>query len=449
MKTLKKVLFVTYYWPPAGGVTINRLLRFYKFLPEFGWEPVILTVDSGDHPFSDASQEKEIRESTSIYKTKSINLLSFVSLLSRKEKQLIPYNFTDQTQDTFKSKILKFLKFNAVPDTRIGWSLSAIKEGVKIIQNEGIDLIFSSSPPQTNHIIASQLAQKCDIPWVADLRDPWSDVFWIASQSFRLSIIDKLDRRIEKNTLNRADHVVTVTPSWVRLYQEKITSKISLIYNGYDPELFKNEEGKEGSRDSLPSDSIPVDQSSNTFHILYAGSMSYEQKPDAFFQAIKRIQEAEKALYDRIQITFMGNYPSFLKKLTTKYELGNKVQFTPFASMEEAIAKMKASNMLILVGFGELEYGVIHSKIYDYMASGTPILAFGVENDVQQILKQTGTGEAVSYQEPEKAAQILMDLMTGKRRFFSIEKEIQKFDRKAQTQQLAQIFDDVWNRRNH
>lgn len=440
---MKNVLFVTYYWPPAGGVSVNRILRFYKYLPQFGWNPIILTTDGGDFPFVDESLTKEVLPETKVYRAKNVSIFSALKGVKANASSFVPYGFTDISQDTWKTKLMRFLKFNIVPDTRILWANSAYKVAKEVLQHEQIDLIFSSSPPQTNHLVASKLSRKFKIPWVADLRDPWSDVFWVAKHKARLPLISLIDKKIEKQTLSKASQLVSVTPSWVQRYQERIGVETSLIYNGYEPSMFEGVEDEESNRtDSKGSDS--------EFHIVYSGSMSYHQRPTVFFEAINEIVSSKQSPAKLI-ITFIGNYAPFLSNMVAEYALESTVEFVPFGSMQTAVSYMKQADMLLINGVQGEDDGVIPSKLFDYFGARKPILGFDLSGNAELLLHESGQGYSfhVSKDSPSHVASTILNVMKGEKPMSKGEFDPTIYSREAQTQQLAQIFDDVWSRRHH
>ena len=227
---LKKVLIITYYWPPAGGPGVQRVLKFAKYLPEFGWQPIILTVENGEYPAIDESLLKEIPQGIKVYKTKSFEPFTiYRKFFSDKKNQPIPVGILAQSGGSLKKRIANFIRLNfIIPDAKIGWKFSAVKEGQKIIDLEKPDLIFSSSPPPTTHLIAKTLAKRNKIKWIADLRDPWSKIHYY--QNNRLAIANKLDERIEHKTLSASNKVITVSENFAKLISVE-KNKIELIPN--------------------------------------------------------------------------------------------------------------------------------------------------------------------------------------------------------------------------
>ncbi|MFC1887722.1 group 1 glycosyl transferase, partial [Candidatus Cloacimonadota bacterium] len=221
---MKKVLIITYYWPPAGGPGVQRVLKFAKYLPEFGWQPVILTVLDGEYPAYDIELKEEIPKGIKIFKTSTIEPFVLYKLFfgMRTDTHLSTHVLDTMKNKSYKQKISQLIRANLfIPDARIWWYLFAVKKGIKLVKNEKIDLIMSSSPPQTTHLIAKKIAQKTGKKWIADFRDPWTDYFRIKDLP-RIGLIKKLDKHYEHSVLRNADTVVTSGNSLGDLLNQKI-----------------------------------------------------------------------------------------------------------------------------------------------------------------------------------------------------------------------------------
>ncbi|HOY30927.1 MAG TPA: glycosyltransferase family 4 protein [Bacteroidales bacterium] len=432
---MKKVLFITYYWPPAGGAPINRILKFYQYLPEFGWEPVILTTEGGDFPFEDASLLHEVRSETKIYRSKGLSLHKIFSKVSPKSKKnFVPYGFTDASKSSFMDKLSRWVKYNFIPDTRFPWYFSTVGKAVKIIKEEKIDLIFSSSPPQTNHIIARKAAQKTGLPWVADFRDPWTDVFWLLNNSIRWKCIHNIDKRIEHKTIADMDTVITVGPSLVEILQRKTSKKIHLITNGYDDKYFSHLEYKPNPK----------------FRITYAGSLSKEQDPVCFFNAIELLKH-NKEFYENSELLFLGNFPSYLTELVNSSSYKAHTKFSPYTYYVESLNGIAASELLLLiVPKTDDNKCIITSKLFDYMGAARPLVAFGpVNGDAASIMLGAGAGQMFDYADSINAAGFILECFenwkNNKTSSSADKSKIAEYTRRNLTKKLAAIFDNVVN----
>lgn len=432
----KKVLFITYYWPPAGGATVNRTFKFSQYLPEFGWEPVVLTTQDGDFPFIDESLLREVNPDTKVFRSSGFSLHKVFKKLSPKSnKNFVPYGFTDQSKNSFMDNLSRWVKYNFIPDTRFPWYFGTVRKAIRIIREEKIDLIYSSSPPQTNHMIARKAARRTGIPWVADFRDPWTDVFWLAENSKRMKWIHRWDQRIERKTINRMDAVVTVGPSLVRILQRKTDHKIHLVTNGYDERYF---EGDAYQRDGK-------------FRIIYAGSISKEQHPACFFDSLDLAMKTPGFRED-MQMLWLGNFPTYIHELIEKLDYKDQIFFSPYTHYSESILKIRNSELLLLIVPETTDNEcIITSKIFEYIGAGLPVLTYGpVKGDAAYILEETGAGKVFDYRDCQAGAGFILDAWKQWKagQLIPQQGKNRQFSRRALTGQLAGIFDQTLQQKN-
>ena len=430
---MKKVLFITYYWPPAGGAPINRILKFYQYLPEFGWEAVILTTEGGDFPFEDESLLKEVRPETKVYRSKGLSLHKIFSSVSPKSKKnFVPYGFTDASKGSFMDKLSRWVKYNFIPDTRFPWYFSTVSKAVKIIREENIDIIFSSSPPQTNHLIARKAAKRTGLPWVADFRDPWTDVFWLLNNSIRWKMIHNIDKRIERKTIAKMDAVITVGPSLVEILQRKTDKKIHLISNGYDDAYFKDMQYQPNAK----------------FRITYAGSLSKEQDPKCFMNAMELLKD-NKEFYDNCELFFLGNFPSYLHDLIDGSSYREQTFFAPYTFYTDSLKSIAASELLLLIVPETNDNKcILTSKLFDYMGAQRPILAFGpTDGDAAEVMRNAAAGSLFDYADSQNAADFILKNFLGwksqEENSKLRESAIEQYTRRNLTGKLAKVFEGV------
>ena len=268
--SLKKILVATYYWPPSGGPGVQRILKFCKYLPHFGWEPIVLTVQDGEYPRLDQSllDEAELLK-VKVFKTKTIEPYKFFKFLTQKNS--LPTFELSKVKESIFSNLAYWIRMNLfIPDARIGWIPFAIKSAKKIILENKIDLIFSSGPPHSSHFIGHRLKRSLSIPWVADFRDPWVDLFYYSDHK-RLAISKKLDSILETKILCSADKIITATKGLKLLFENKIKKNISVVYNGFDEDDFKGLDKKNNKDEKII--------------VSYVGTIARSQVPHNFFQA--------------------------------------------------------------------------------------------------------------------------------------------------------------------
>ena len=236
---LKKILVITYYWPPSGGPGVQRVLKYCKYLPKYGWEPIILTVSDGDFPVLDESLALEV-ENFKVFKTKSFSFHKIFNFLNKKSNTPT-FQLSSSDKDSLFVRFSRWIRLNIIiPDGRIGWLPGAVKKGNYIIGKYKIDAIFSSAPPYTTHLIAKSLSISNKIPWVADFRDPWTDRFY-NYENKRWWLTQKLDKYLEHSVIKNADRCISVSRTISKYYKKSF----EIIHNGYDEDfLTKNDLSK-------------------------------------------------------------------------------------------------------------------------------------------------------------------------------------------------------------
>jgi glycosyltransferase involved in cell wall biosynthesis len=379
---MNKVLIITYYWPPSGGAGVQRWLKFAKYLPEFGWEPIILTVDPeyAAYPVIDHSLTDDMPLSVKVHKTPAIDYFS----IYKKDKSKIPTaGFANSVENTLKGKILRFIRGNFfIPDPRRGWNKYAFKKACELIETQGIKHVITTSPPHSTQLIGLKITEKYpEIKWIADLRDPWTDIYYY-EQFYPTFLSKKIDSWFERRVLKKADRIITIGPSLKTSFSSKvkgIENKIEVITNGYDEADFKG---------------IATDEPSR-FTITYVGTLSDKYPLDGFLGALANIKNNN---IDPL-LRFVGTVPENIRKRIMSEISMDSIEFIPYTPHDEAITFMMNSSMLLLViPEHKNNKNIITGKIFEYIASGKPILCLGPEDgDAATILTEYGFGKCFSY----------------------------------------------------
>ncbi len=394
---MNKVLIITYYWPPSGGAGVQRWLKFAKFLPETGWEPVILTVDPdyAAYPAFDSSLEKEVQENVSVHKTPAIDWFRIYSA----DKTKVPSaGFASNPQNSLKGKISRFIRGNFfIPDPRKGWNRFAFRKASDLIEREKIVTIITTSPPHSTQLIGLKLKKKYPgIKWIADLRDPWTDIYYY-DQFYPTWISRKIDARYEKKILKNADRIISVGSLLKELFAGKlpdIRNKIEVIPNGYDEADFKEIQSVNPSR----------------FTITYVGTLSEKYPLSGFLNSISELKENLD-----FRLRFVGKYPDNIKEQIKGSLTEETVEFISYAPHSEAISYMVNSSLLLLIipeaGDNRL---IVTGKIYEYIAARKPVLCLGPENgEAAIILSKLKNGITLGYSDAEKIKSYILGIMNN------------------------------------
>jgi glycosyltransferase involved in cell wall biosynthesis len=423
---MNSVLIVTYYWPPAGGPGVQRVLKFSKYLQEFNWRPYILTVKNGEFPAVDDSLKDEIPTGITIYKTFNPEPTVLYKCLTGKKKTIPTFILNPDERDTRKKKIARWIRLNLlIPDAKRYWLRFAVRKGMRIIRQNHIDLIFTSSPPHTTQLIGRKIAQKSSLPWVADFRDPWSDAFW--QYKMGRVFFKEHDKKLEKKVLRDANRIITVSADLVNLFKQKILRGYEIIPNGFDETDFTGVKK----------------ESSDQFRITYVGNLAKNQPITPLLDALVQLEEP---VLKRITFTFYGTAHASIHDQIHKRQLQHFVAFKPYIPHRQMIREIVNAELLLLVIPRVPENrGILTGKLFEYLATGNFILGIGPEEgDAATILKETGCGTMFPYDSNLTAV-----LKQRYQRWLNHEKlevnkmEIQQYTRRNQTGQLVKIFEQV------
>ena len=359
---MKNVLVITYYWPPSGGGGVQRVLKFCKYLPDYGWNPIVLTVEDGEFPAFDNSLLEDAKD-IACTKAKGFSLYSNFKKFSGK-KNIPSHQISPGNDDNLITKLARWIRFNLIiPDGRIGWYGGAIRAAKRIINENSIDMIFTSGPPHSVHMIGNSIAKKTGIKWVTDFRDPWVDSFYYIENP-RNKIISFFDNQLEKSVLRKCDYLITVSDGFLSLLNQNydIENKSEIIYNGYDPEDFKKQS--------------KINFSTNNIIISHIGSLSKSQNPIGLFQSIKTYNEQNPEKL--ININLIGPVHGDIKEYASKNGLNDYIVKKPYVDHDQAVKEMINSDILFLVipDLGNNQ-GIIPGKLFEYIASKTKIILIG------------------------------------------------------------------------
>jgi glycosyltransferase involved in cell wall biosynthesis len=423
---MNKVLIITYYWPPSGGAGVQRWLKFSKYLPEFGWEPIILTVDPeyAAYPVTDFSLKEDLPSSVKVYSTPATNYFS----IYKKDKSKIPSaGFANSVDNTLKGKILRFIRGNFfLPDPRKGWNKCAFKKACELIDTEEIKHIITTSPPHSTQLIGLKIKKKYPgIKWIADLRDPWTDIYYY-KQFYPTFISKRIDLRMEKSVLKKADKIITVGASLKTLLSlkvEEIENKTEVIPNGFDEDDFNN------LKTSMPA----------LFTISYMGTLSDVYPIDRFLEAL---QVFKKRGNDFI-LRFIGTVSSKQKDIIQAKTSNSVVEFIPYVEHAAALKYMLESTILLLIiPDHQSNRSIITGKLFEYIAAGKPIICLGPDDgDAAGILRETGHGTTFSYKDSNGVLDYLLKLTSDNSIIEKIPLKV--FSRRELTRKVVSLLEKL------
>lgn len=427
MEEKKKVLIITYYWPPSGGAGVQRWLKFAKYLPEFDIEPIVLTVDPkyASYPQRDASLEKDIHPDLRVFKTKSFEPLNLLAGLFGKKS--VPYGgFANVNKKSVFQTILRFIRGNFfIPDARVGWNKYAFRKAKELISEHSMDTVVTTSPPHSTQLIGLKLKKKLGIYWIADFRDPWTDIYYY-KDLLHTGIVKKIDKRKERKVLKTADKVITVGNTLKRdIHTKSGREDIYIISNGFDEKDF------EGYEQIKPE----------KFTITYTGTLSDHYNVNSFIKACSKLKQEGKDF----MIRFVGNISEQKYNEFKEAGLEENLDIIGYVTHEKSIQHLYNSSALLLV-IPEFEgnEGILTGKLFEYLATKIPIIGLGPENgDAAYIINKCGIGKMFNNQKCSNLQQFLISLFDQRSKDNVVNPDIdciQKYARSSLTQELKNMF---------
>lgn len=415
-----KVLIITYYWPPAGGSGVQRWLKFVKYLQDFGIEPIVYTVDNANYPKEDISLFSEIPKNITVLKNP---IFEPTDVFFWKQKGLKK----DDVSNSINNGFMSFIRGNFfIPDPKIFWVNTSVKFLQKYLNENSVDCIISTGPPHSMHLIAKQLKKKNNIKWIADFRDPWTDLYY--NNVFKqLSFAKKKNKELEKSVLKNADCILTVSNSLKNDFA-KIAKKVEVITNGFDEEVLKDE-------------SVILD---SKFTISYIGLLPKQSNPTVFFNVIQQLCESNSTFKNDVKLLFVGDISNEVKLAVQQNNLSEITEYKDYISHKEAIAYQKKSQvLLLLIPNVQNSAGILTGKLFEYLTAKRPILALGPEKgDLNDILTHTNAGVVINHSnEAQLLTEIIRLYQQYKNGTLTVKsRNIEQYHRKNLTEKLAVII---------
>lgn len=446
---MKKVLFIAYYFPPTGGGGVQRVTKFVKYLPSFGWSPVVLTVKNPDFDAFDESLCNDINTGIKVYRTKYLDPVRWYRTYrygpnSRFEP--MGRELFSQTQGPLHRslfypikklwRLLKYILNNLilVPDDLIFWIPVAVLKGMRVIKEEEIDLIYVTAPPWTSYLVAFFLRYLTKKPYVIDMRDPWIlSPYEVESKSVK----NKLNRFWERRCFVSANKVINITEnitnSYAKYYSDLPPSKFLTITQGFDPDDFVN-----GKRDE-----------SGKFTISHIGTLYNIRTPDNFLIAVKNLINTIPDLRENLQINFVGITGSYINEPMTRYNLQDLVKTIPYLPHRESIQYMKNSSILLLIinKVERVKTQTATGKFYEYLASRRPILGLvPSENDAAGLIVKLKAGRVADPNDVQGIEDAILKMYRDYKNGELNDHigDISIFNRKELTKRLATILDQTY-----
>lgn len=435
---MKKVLIITYYWPPGGGAGVQRWLKFVKYLRDFGWEPIVYTPENGEMPVIDNSLIKDIPPNLEIIKTRiwePYQLYKFFS--GRKASEKINASFLSENKKPgIIEKLSIWIRGNFfIPDARKFWIRPSIEFLLPILEQKKISHVISTGPPHSMHLIALGLKKKkLELKWLADFRDPWTNIDFY-DKLMLSSWADKKHHRLEREVLLNADTVLcigkTMNAELESIYRSaggRQSQKFQFLPNGYDEE-------------DLSKSAVQKDKH---FSIAHIGTLVRDRNPEVLWKVLRTMVMQDQEFSSQLRIKLVGKVDVAVKEQLKEFGLEGHVDYITYLPHSEVILEQQRSKvLLLLVNQTPNAKGIITGKFFEYMASGSPILAIGpTDGELADILKTTNSGLISGFQDEEGLSAHILELY---RQPLSRAKqeEVKKYSRRELTGKLSELLGTI------
>ena len=437
---MKKVLILTYYWPPAGGPGVQRWLKFVKNLPALGWEPHVLTVRNGTYSATDEQLTAEVPGNVHVYKTKSRDPFRLYTLLKGKKDRSVPVALINiDRKRSAVDRIAMYIRSNFfIPDARKGWIPFAVKEALRIIREEQIDLLVSTGPPHSTHLAGLRIKKECGITWLADLRDPWTSVYY-NDMLPRTARTRRIDKGYEDRVLMHADAVTVVSRGMKEEFADR-NPHVEVVMNGFDP-------------DDMPPavQDIPADK----FRLTYTGNFKPNQHVPVLWDALIELLEEDTAFATDFILHFVGNVDDRVAEYFNVHGMRHHLQLTGYVPHSLATAALTDSALLLfVVPSSRNNKLIITGKLFEYLASGRPILSVGpTGGDAAAVLGDTGRDGMIDYNDKENMKQCLLRhyhewKQRGGKPARLENSRLEKYSRQASAHKMAGIMHELIHSKN-
>ena len=441
---LKRLLIITYYWPPTGGSGVQRWVKFSKYLPEFGWQPVVYTPENPEQLARDESLLKDIPACAEVIKTHiSEPYTIYRRLTGGKAGQEV--NPVNAQRKTWKQRLSLWIRGNCfIPDPRVGWVRPSVRFLKKYLREHPVDAVVTTGPPHSVHLIGLGLKKALGLRWIADFRDPWTEMFYYKHLGLSAAA-DRRHRRLEQAVLDGADKIISVSPPVAADFQAKTKTPVVLITNGFDEADFRGESlasapGVQGfpGQKKWPEKSLdtPAPQRQRTeIRLVHTGLFAADGNPLKLWDALAERCEADPDFRARLQIRLAGKVDAAITDAIRARGLGDNLVELGYLPHDETVREQREADILLLPLRREPEYAkVLPGKIFEYLAARRPVLGIGQEDGAAAtVLRDAAAGEMFDW---DKKEELLAFLDAAHPQTAGIE----KYTRRALTERLAEVL---------
>ena len=426
---MKRVLVIAYYWPPSGGSGVQRWVKFCKYLPVEGWEPVVFAPLGADYPSLDPSFEKEVPEGVEVLRGRIWEpYAAYRQLTGAKSTQVTEIS---SGKKTWKQRLSLWIRANLfVPDPRVGWVKPSVQTLLKYLKEHPVDAIVTTGPPHSVHLIGQKLHKATGIPWVPDFRDPWSRMYYLKYLPMTAATWRKL-RKQEQTVLDQCSTVLTCTPLVQEEYQAQTKTPVACITNGFDEEDF----------------AAPAPQPDGYFNITHTGLFAADGNPFTLWKVLGSMAAKDAGFKKALRLRLVGKVDhEVVEAIAAAGLTGNMVALGP-QNHATAVREQRAASVLVLPLRNDAQYRpILPGKLFEYLAARRPVLGIGQEDGAMaRVLTQAQAGTTADW---SNAAAMEAFLGAAWKQFReggvpATSGDIGPYTRRATTHALAQLLEKL------
>jgi glycosyltransferase involved in cell wall biosynthesis len=428
-----KVLIITYYWPPGGGAGVQRWLKFVKYLPGYGWQPVVYTPENGEMPVADASLEKDIPQGTEVIRKPIWEPYNaYKKFIGAAKHEKINTGFlTERKKPGLAEKISVWLRGNLfIPDARCYWIRPSVKFLLAYLREYPVEAIVSTGPPHSMHLIALEVSKKTGIPWLADFRDPWTRIDYYKDLMLT-GWADRKHHRLEQAVVKGATRVVVVGNTMKQEFEADHGRGVDVITNGYDDS-------------DVSARTVAREEK---FVLAHVGTLVRSRNPSALWQSLASLTASDPGFAASLQIRLTGKVDIAVKDSIEKAGLQRYVTYIDYLPHDQVIAEQqRASVLLLILNDTPNARGILTGKLFEYLAARRPILCIGpTDGDAAAIIRETQSGKTCNFTDIKGISEAISASFTQFKSGSLLQSGsgVEKYSRKALTGKLVNILNDM------